>query len=211
MKTEELISLLARDSTSPRGLRVVFAVAIAGSIAVAATLFFAGIGFRHDITDAMRSARFLFKFVVTIALAATATASVIRLARPDSGLIYKGLLLATAPILLACAVGLELVVLPKSQWMPHMIGHNARFCLTLIPILAIGPLACIMLALRQGAPTNPGLAGAVAGLAASGIAATFYAANCTDDSPLFVMTWYPIATLIVTTAGFLIGRKALRW
>lgn len=92
-----------------------------------------------------------------------------------------------------------------------MIGHNARFCLTLIPILAIGPLACIMLALRQGAPTNPGLAGAIAGLAASGIAATFYAANCTDDSPLFVMTWYPIATLIVTTAGFLIGRKALRW
>jgi hypothetical protein len=48
-------------------------------------------------------------------------------------------------------------------------------------------------------------------LAASGIAATFYAANCTDDSALFVMTWYPIATLIVTTAGYLVGRKLLRW
>jgi hypothetical protein len=30
-------------------------------------------------------------------------------------------------------------------------------------------------------------------------------------SALFVMTWYPIATLIVTTAGYLIGRKLLRW
>jgi hypothetical protein len=38
-------------------------------------------------------------------------------------------------------------------------------------------------------------------LAASGIAATFYAANCTDDSALFVITWYPIAILIVTTAA----------
>jgi hypothetical protein len=28
-------------------------------------------------------------------------------------------------------------------------------------------------------------------------------------SALFVMTWYPIATLIVTTAGYL--RKLLRW
>jgi hypothetical protein len=26
-----------------------------------------------------------------------------------------------------------------------------------------------------------------------------------------VMTWYPIATLIVTTAGYLMGRKLLRW
>ena len=48
-------------------------------------------------------------------------------------------------------------------------------------------------------------------MAASGIAATFYAANCTDDSALFVVTWYTIATLIVTTAGYLIGRKLLRW
>ncbi len=55
------------------------------------------------------------------------------------------------------------------------------------------------------------MAGSIAGLAASGIAATFYAANCTDDSALFVITWYPIAALIVTTTGYLVGRKLLRW
>jgi hypothetical protein len=43
------------------------------------------------------------------------------------------------------------------------------------------------------------------------MAATFYAANCADDSALFVITWYPIATLIVTTAGYLVGRKLLSW
>jgi len=33
----------------------------------------------------------------------------------------------------------------------------------------------------------------------------------TDDSALFVMIWYPIATLIVTAAGYLVGRTLLRW
>jgi len=67
-----------------------------------------------------------------------------------------------------------------------------------------------MAALRQGAPSNPGWTGATAGLAASGIAATFYAANCNDDSPLFVATWYPIAILAVSAAGCLIARRALK-
>jgi hypothetical protein len=211
MKTDNLIDLLAQDSAPPRPLRTTLALCLAGGIAIAAILFFAWIGFRDDFSDAVKSARFLFKFVVTIALAATAAAAALSIGRPGSNAAHKILMLAIAPALLIAAAAVELMVLPEDQWMPNLIGHNARFCLTLIPLLAIGPLACLLAALRQGAPENPGLAGAVAGLAASGIAATFYAANCTDDSPLFVMAWYPIATLIVTTAGFLIGRKLLRW
>jgi hypothetical protein len=81
----------------------------------------------------------------------------------------------------------------------------------LIPFLAIGPLACLLIALRQGAPARPGLAGLIAGLAATGIAATFYAANCSDDSPLFVAIWYPAATAAVVLAGYLAGLKLLKW
>jgi hypothetical protein len=68
-----------------------------------------------------------------------------------------------------------------------------------------------MMVLRHGAPSNPGWTGATAGLAASGIAATLYASNCNDDSPLFVATWYPIAILAVSAAGYLIGRRVLKW
>ncbi|MBN9047168.1 MAG: DUF1109 family protein [Rhizobiales bacterium] len=211
MKTDDLIGLLAADSSSPWRLRKVLAVAIACGVLIAATMFFVGIGFRPDIDQAMSSIRFLFKFVITIALAITATSAVFIAARPDVRLGWRGTALAIAPVLIVCAAAVELMVLPENQWMPHMIGHNARFCLTLIPLLAIGPLACLLVALRRGAPSNPGRAGAIAGLAASGIAATFYAANCNDDSPLFVMAWYPLATLIVTAAGYLIGRKLLRW
>jgi hypothetical protein len=54
------------------------------------------------------------------------------------------------------------------------------------------------------------LTGAVAGLIAGGIAATFYAAHCVDDSPLFVATWYTLALALVTLAGALAGRWVLR-
>jgi hypothetical protein len=211
VKTDEFIGLLAEDSTPPWRYRSVLAAAVAGGATVAAMLFFAAIGFRPDIAAALGSGRFLFKFVVTLALAITATAAVMRLGRPGAELVAKGLLLAIAPALLCIAVVVEISLLSESQWLPKLIGHNALDCLLLIPLLAIGPLACLLLALRQGAPSNPGLAGAVAGLAASGIAATFYAANCTDDSPLFVMTWYSIATLMVAGCGYLIGRRWLRW
>lgn len=211
MKTDDLIDLLAQDSSPPWRFRSVLALALALGIVIAAVLFFTAIGFRPDISEALRSDRFLFKFVVTIALAMTATSAIVRLGRPGGRLAHRGLALGIAPALLACAAVIELLVVPEGEWMPRLVGHNARFCLTLIPLLSIGPLACLLVALRQGAPTRPGLAGAVAGLAASGIAATLYASNCTDDSPLFVMTWYPIATLAVTAAGCLTGRRLLRW
>jgi hypothetical protein len=211
VKTDELIDLLAKDSPPPWRFRSILAGAVAGGIVIAAILFFTEIGARPDISEALGSSRFLFKFVVTVVLASTAIGAVLALGRPDGRFAPSGLMMAIAPALLAAAVVLELLVLPESQWLPRLIGVNARLCLTLIPLLAMGPLVCLLAALRQGAPSSPGLAGAVAGLAASGIAATFYAAHCPDDSPLFVMTWYVIATLIVTTAGYLIGKRLLRW
>ena len=72
-------------------------------------------------------------------------------------------------------------------------------------------LAGALIGLRHGAPTRPALAGAIAGLISAGLAATLYASHCTDDSPLFVATWYPIATAAVTATGALVGAKVLRF
>jgi hypothetical protein len=65
--------------------------------------------------------------------------------------------------------------------------------------------------LRHGAPARPAVAGAFAGLLSAGLAATLYASHCTDDSPLFVATWYSIATLLVTAIGALAGSRVLRF
>jgi hypothetical protein len=170
-----------------------------------------GIGFRPDILFAMGTTRFLVKFAVTLPLAFAATAAMLRAAQPAAAFGIRGWALALSPIILMSAVLIELVTVPPPLWGSRVIGTHAQNCLTLIPLLSIGPLACLLLALRKGASTRPGLAGAIAGLAASGIAATFYATNCTDDSPLFVVVWYPLAVGFVTLIGCLSGRRFLRW
>jgi hypothetical protein len=119
--------------------------------------------------------------------------------------------LAAAPVLIAVAVILEIVVLPPDTWSDNLIGTNSMNCVTYIPLIGIGPLAIFLLALHHGAPTRPAFAGAVAGLAAGGIAATFYAAQCTDDSPLFVATWYTIAIVGLAFIGAATAHRFVHW
>ncbi|MEH7871275.1 NrsF family protein [Rhizobium laguerreae] len=211
MKTKDLIKLLSQDAPVRISLNQALAhYAIAATI-MAGTVFFGFIGFRADIDTAVESVRFLFKFVITIALAITAGMVLFRIGRPGASLRLCARALCLPVILIAGAVSLELLVMPSATWGARMIGHNATLCLTIIPSLSAFPLACFLHAMRHGAPERPGLAGAVAGLVSSGLAATFYAANCNDDSPLFVILWYPLAIAPVCAVGALLGRKMLKW
>lgn len=211
MKTNDLIALLAQDAP----VRVTFnqalvQAAIAATI-IAAVEFSGFVGFRVDIDTAVGSTRFLFKFVVTFALATTAGLLLLQMGKPGASIRpwAWGLLIPVA--LIAGAAALELYVTPSPTWGARMIGHNARLCLTIIPTLSAIPLACFLYAMRHGAPERPGFAGAAAGLVSAGIAATFYAANCNDDSPLFVMFWYPMAIAAVCAVGAVFGRRMLKW
>jgi hypothetical protein len=94
--------------------------------------------------------------------------------------------------------------------MTRLVGTNSRTCLTAIPLMSLPLLAAALVGLRHGAPTRPAVAGAIAGLLSAGLAATLYASHCTDDSPLFVATWYTIATASVTAIGAVAGSRVLR-
>ena len=131
-------------------------------------------------------------------VAATALAALVMLSRPQAANRGKIALIATAPLVLLAAIMLELMVVPSADWGARLVGSNSLYCLSFIPLMGIVPLALFIAVLRHGAPSHPALAGAVAGLAAGGIAATLYAAHCTDDSPLFVATWYTLAIAILT-------------
>jgi len=83
--------------------------------------------------------------------------------------------------------------------------------MTAIPLMSLPLLIASLIGLRHGAPTRPAVAGAIAGLLSAGLAATLYASHCTDDSPLFVMTWYTIAAALVAVVGALLGARVLRY
>ena len=85
----------------------------------------------------------------------------------------------------------------RMPMMTRLVGNNSRICMTAIPLLSLPLLAGALIGLRHGAPSRPALAGAIAGLLSAGLAATLYASHCTDDSPLFVATWYTLATALV--------------
>jgi len=212
MDTSRLIRALAADTGRPAAsLSRAWWGAAGLSAAIAAVVFYATLGPRPDIAAAAETARFLFKFVVTMALAASAFGVARALSRPGEAWRKVMPFLAAAPALLAIAVVSELVLLPPETWSARMIGMNSMICLTYIPLIGIGPLALFLMVLRHGAPTRPGLAGAAAGLLAGGIAATFYAAHCTDDSPLFVATWYTIAIAGLAVVGAAGAKILARW
>jgi len=213
MDTNNLIRGMVADLAVARPhLARTLALALAGGFVVAVILFQMTLGVRPDaMISLVTSPRFTFKFIVTLLLAATALALVLRLERPGAATRVPALALAVAPLMLLAAAGIELMLLPRAEWMPVMIGMNSMVCLRSIPFLSAPLLIAALFALRLGAPTRPALAGAVAGLVASGIGAAIYASHCTDDSPIFVVVWYTIAIALVTAAGAIAGRFVLRW
>jgi len=212
MQTEQFIRTLAADNAHrARPVGLVLALALLVAVPVSTAMFLAGFGVRPDVMTAMHNPFFDLKFVVTLALAITAIIVSLHLSRPEASL--KGwawLLLIPAGILIV-GIACEMMIPQRLPMMTRLIGSNSRICMTVIPLLSLPLLAAALIGLRHGAPTRPAVAGAIAGLLSAGLAATLYASHCTDDSPLFVATWYPIAIALVTAVGALAGSRVLRF
>ena len=212
MRTSDFITALSADPIPEPirlGRRVAAALAIGFACSVA--LYCLLLGPRPDVAAASGTMRFWMKFVDSFAFALPTLLLTLRLAYPDAKPRALSLWLLAPFILLAAGVVVELLVVPQSEWMSRLMGATALHCIITIPMLAAPVLAALIVALRPGAPLYPGLTGAIAGAASAGVAALVYASSCPGDSPLFVATWYPIATLICMGVGALAGRWFLAW
>lgn len=212
MRTTDLIEALSADqATPPARLGRGFLWALVLAVVAAAVVFEMTLGVRSDFVQALGTMRFPFKFVLTAAFGAAAATLVLRLSRPGASPRPGLILLGIAVALLAAGVAMELMMMPEQTWAPRMIGRNSMVCMTYIPIISAIPLGLVLAALRRGAPSSPALAGAVAGLLAGAVGATFYAAQCPDDSPLFVAVWYTLAIGVVAGVGAILGSRLLKW
>jgi hypothetical protein len=212
METDQLIRTLAADNPHhARPVGFVLTLALLAAAPVSLAMFLAGLGVRPDVMTAMHNPFFDLKFAVTLALAISAIAVSLHLSRPEASLRgWAWLLLIPAGFLVAGISG-EMMMPQRLPMMTRLVGNNSRLCMTAIPLISLPLLAAALIGLRHGAPTRPAVAGAIAGLLSAGLAATLYASHCTDDSPLFVATWYTIATALVTAIGALAGSKVLRF
>lgn len=211
MKTDDLIRLLAADTVRHQALGTTLLLGLLPALAFVAMAVWLTLGFRADLATALVTPLSVFRIGLTGLLGIAATQLALVLARPDGG--PRARLWPLAAVA-GAAMGLLLlafVTTPAEVRQMATVGKTMTICLIAIPLLSILPVAALHHVLRRGATTVPLLAGFVAGLAGSGLSAAIYALYCTEDSPLFYVTWYGLAILGVATVSAIIAWRSLRW
>jgi hypothetical protein len=211
MKTDDLIRTLAADGELARGLWPTLMLGLVPALVIALVAVGFGLGFRSDLLVALVTPISVARIVLTLALGLIAARLALQLARPGvAGGVRLWPLGAIGVVALALLVW-AFVGTPADGRQMALVGKTITKCLVTIPLLSILPVAALHVALRHGAVTDRARAGLVAGLAGSGLAAAIYALHCTEDSPLFYVTWYGLAILGVTLVSTAIAARSLRW
>lgn len=214
MNTDDLIDFLSThvEAVDPRRQDRVLLTAILGAFALALAVTVAILGVRPDLgLPLLASMGFLMKIGFLVALAAIGLMGLKRAAR--AGTSRPGVLwMALVPLgIVWLAAMAELARAPLAAWPGMILAPDWKLCLVAIPVLSLIPLAILVLALREGAPTQLPYCGALLGLLAGGIGALAYASFCIHDTAVYIGLWYATAIAFVTFVGWLAGPRLLRW
>ena len=211
MKTDDLIRAMAADTTIARSLPSTLMAGMIPALAIGAALLWVALGLREDIVNSFGNPVSVARFVLTGCLGFFASQLALRLARPEG---LQRQLLWPLAVVAAVAMGLlawSYLTTPVEGRQMALVGKTVTTCLVTIPLLSILPVTAVLITLRGGATTAPRFASFVAGLCGGGFAAMIYASHCSEDSPLFYVTWYSLAIFGVALLSTLAGPRFLRW
>ena len=211
MNTEALIRALAADMKIQRRPARMVAAGLPLALAAGALGLWLTLGFRGDLAASLSIPESALRFLLAGAVGLAGLRMGLVLARPEGRGLVRFWPLVIIALVAAGAVAWGWLVTPPGARQMAIVGKTMVTCLVTIPLLSILPVAAILTGLRRGATTAPALAGLAAGLGGSGLSAMIYALHCTEDSPLFYVTWYGLAIAGVTVASTLIGARILRW
>src|ERR1700751_5397517 len=170
MDTDQLINTLAADNAHrARPVGFVLGLALRAPAPVSLLMFFAELGVRPDVMTAMHNPFFDLKFAVTLALAAAAIIVSLHLARPEAELRGWVWLFAVPAGLLVAGISGEMMMPQRMPMMTRLVGSNSKVCLSAIPAMSLPLLIASLIGLRHGAPSRPGVAGAIAGMVSAGL------------------------------------------
>ncbi len=211
MRTQDLITVLSRDAVRPAPWWQRPQLLLAVGALVSLALFAVILDIRGDMIASRGLTATAAKWLAASLLLVLAGKAALDLRQPQAeGAFVKPLLLGLL-LYAGLAIGLDLALNGTTNFGTRLMGSSALQCLVFVTLFSLAPLAAFLVALRRGAVTSPDRAGLAAGLAAAGLAVAIYALHCTEDSPLFVTTWYGLASVLVGGLGVLSARLALRW
>lgn len=213
MTTDQLIALLATQAPAvpPQAARRRLGWALAAGLPVSVLLLWLEFGLRSDLASAWSTGVMWLKQAGAVGLAVAGLLAAHRLGRPGVPAGRAAWLLGVTLALLWAAGLATWIAAPADLRAELLWGRSWRSCPFNIAGLSLPLLLALLVALRGLAPTRPALAGAAAGVAASGLATAVYALHCPESSALFVAVWYVLGMAIAPAVGALLGPRALRW
>jgi hypothetical protein len=213
MKTEELISLLAKDvAPVPRNsVSRRFAIALAWGFPLAMAVMIIVYGLRKDLDQALLDWSLWLKLIFTGSLALAGFVATQRLSRPGVALGRVWLALAAPIVTLWLIAAAVLYSAAPSETSALIFGQTWKTCALNIALISVPLLAATLSCVRGLAPTRAALAGASAGLLAGALATLAYALHCPESAAPFVAIWYVLGLSLPAIAGALLGPSVLRW
>ena len=215
MKTEDFIEMLSTNLEPAKGgqLRKTLFIALAVAIGVVAALCLTWAPLGMPI-DAKSGGHFGFTAIAlafTLSLAAVGTSILFRSARPGLSARWPIVLVGVLSLVVVATAVIALTALDSAVWKAMIFGGPWGMCLVCIPIFAGIPFVAFIWALRKGAPTDLGLAGAVAGFVAGALGAAAVVVHQSGNSVPFIALWYGGPVLLCTLVGGILGPRLLRW
>jgi hypothetical protein len=215
MNTDRLIEMLSAEleavNSGRLGKTLILAIVTGGAIAFG--LMLVTVGPRSDLQSTAHIEWVAVKLLFALSVIGTGALLLNSSMRPGLE-VETNWTLILFPFIAALAVALAVLLGQPQAWKELVRGAttvSSMRCLLLIISFATIPLALVIYALRQGAPTRLKLCGGIAGIVAGGIGAAAYAFNCASDTVPFIAIWYGAAIVICAVVGTQLGPRVLRW
>jgi hypothetical protein len=215
VNTDRLIDMLSAEleavNNGRLGKTLILAIVTGGAIAFG--LMLVTVGPRSDLQSTAHLEWVAVKLIFALSVIGTGALLLNRSIRPGLEDTTNWTLILF-PFVAALAVAFAVLLGQPQAWRELVRGAttvSSMRCLLLIMFFAAMPLAVMIYALRQGAPTRLKLCGGIAGIVAGGIGAAAYAFNCASDTIPFIAIWYGAAIVICAVVGTQLGPRVLRW
>lgn len=213
MKTDELISALARQAgaVDPRApVRRLLLASLLG-VAAALPLMLWQLGVNPDLAADAQSPMLWIKWGFVVLVAGAGAALVARLARPGVDVRRAAQAVAAPMLALWALAAVVLVVSAPAERMPLVMGSSWSSCPLNIAMLSLPALLLLLAAVRSLAPTRLRPAGAATGLLAGALGTLAYLLHCPELEAPFLAIWYVLGMAIPAVIGAVIGPRVLRW
>jgi len=213
MKTDDLISMLARNEPAPdrAGLTRTLIALVAGGVLLSFLLVYFLLQLNPALGTVVSSLWFWVRFAFIASLAGLTWWTLRRLGKPGAAANVRWWPLLLPFVALGVLAAVILMQAPADMRLAMLLGTTWRVCSMLIALVSLPLFVAAVLIVRHFAPVRLRFTGAVLGLFAGAMAALVYTLHCPELSPAFLIVWYSLGMLIPAAVGAALGERLLRW